>query len=292
MYGCVVSPVVCCWWMIRKIRYQIPWYPGNYRQSYHTRRDDWHCSWKDLQVPDYAFDALQLVGTLWKRSPIEMYWLFPLHFCLTPESRVAQCKEAGWGSPHTLLRFVYKNLDKPYSSQDQILTNSPCFKFSPSELVTSSPAGDENDREVPKGGTEGEHLLAVWFRKFEWNISRIGLSRKKNGCVLCTKKIFEKICKMYTIYMKKHENIKNHQDFKIEYPQRFMQRMFLFVFWMFLSVWVCCFACLISRCCIIHLANLQVLLLGQSCRCWILPVRAQQNSHAFGGWWKPQLGPG
>ena len=97
MYGCVVSPVVCCWWMIRNIRYQIPWYPGNYRQSYHTRRDDWHCSWKDLQVPDFAFDALQLVGTLWKRNPIEMYWLFPLHFCLTPESRVAQCKEAGWG---------------------------------------------------------------------------------------------------------------------------------------------------------------------------------------------------
>lgn len=109
MYACVVSPVVCCWCIMRKIRYlyQIPWYPGNYRKSYHTRRDDGHYSWKDLQVPDFAFDALQLVGTLWKRSPIEIYCLFLLHFCLTPESRVAQCKEALLWALNKLRGFVF-----------------------------------------------------------------------------------------------------------------------------------------------------------------------------------------
>lgn len=36
-------------------------------------------------------------------------------------------------------------------------------------------------------------------------------------------------------------------------------------------------------CTLNHSMHLQVHLLGQSCWCWILPVRAQQNSHGFVG---------
>lgn len=178
MYVCVVSPVVCCWCIMRKIRYlyQIPWYPGNYRKSYHTRRDDGHYSWKDLQVPDFAFDALQLVGTLWKRSPIEIYCLFLLHFCLTPESRVAQCKEALLWGLNKLLGFVFTKSCTNYSWFIKI--RSSAIHLAPLVLSFTirtgvSPSSVLSRRRERQRGSEG-------FWKFELNISRIGsLSKAK-----------------------------------------------------------------------------------------------------------------